>query len=92
MKQTLSKVFAMDLHDFIVSDDFDCHVCIAPGLISSADDITEYTLTGESRYYVTVIQNLSDADAIVALGIVPIVSQCGIIFGIFIGNDRIWTL
>ena len=67
-------MFAVDLHDFIIPNDFDCHICIASGLVSSADNITEYTLTGESRYYVSIIQNLSDANSIVTLGIVPIVS------------------
>lgn len=45
----------IDLHNFIVAYNFDCHIRIAACLIASTDHITEHTLTCKTGHNITIV-------------------------------------
>lgn len=67
--------FWSDSHYFIVPDNLDGDVLIAPGSVPSSDDIGEHTLAGVSVDRVPVIHGLSDTNSVITLRIVPVVGQ-----------------
>lgn len=48
------------LHEFIVSDDLDCHLLAGPGSVPGSDDIAEYTLASVAIHIIAFVQCLPD--------------------------------
>ena len=68
------------LHDFVIAYDLDSHFLISSGYVSGSDDVGEDSLTCVAVDIVAAVESLSNAHAIVALGVVPIVRQIRIVF------------
>lgn len=49
-----------DLHEFIVSDDLDCHLLAGPGSVPGSDHIAEYTLASVAIHIIAFVQCLPD--------------------------------
>lgn len=44
-----------NLHDFVIPNDLNSHICIASGLVSGAHHVTENTLARESGHAVSIV-------------------------------------
>ena len=81
------------LHHFVISNDFDGDFLITFHGVACSNDIAKNSLASIAIHYVTLVQLLSNADTVVALCVVPVISQCWVLIKITGGDQSIpWSL
>ena len=80
-------------HNFVVADDFDGDLLAGPVGVAAAHHVGEDALARVAVDRVAAVERLADADAVVALGVVPVVGQVRILGDApHLLDSRGWTL
>ena len=67
------------VHDLIVPDDLDGHLLVTPYAVPGPHHVGEDPLAGVAVHSVPGVQDLSYPHPVVTLGVIPVVSQVGIL-------------
>ena len=76
------------VHDLVVPDDLDGHLLLAPETVPGPDHVGEHPLASVAVHGVPGVQDLSYPHPVIALSIVPVVSQIRILLVLKVVKNR----